>query len=57
MGYKIWNSGVIRDATPEEIEQMKNLPKPYEETNIPVPTPEDMELQDPSGAPDTIGPS
>lgn len=30
MQYKIWDSGVIRDATPEEIEQMSNLPKPEE---------------------------
>ena len=30
MHYKIWDSGVIRDATPEEIEMMKNIPAPEE---------------------------
>ena len=45
MQYRVWDNGVIRDATPEEIEQMKNLPKPYEETDIPV-TPEEMEVNE-----------
>ena len=28
MQYKVWDNGIIRDATPEEIEQMKNVPPP-----------------------------
>lgn len=31
MQYRVWDSGVIRDATPEEIEQLQNLPAPEEE--------------------------
>ena len=36
MDYKVWENGIVRDATPEEIEQMEHLPPPYTETNIPV---------------------
>ena len=31
MLYRIWDSVVIRDATPEEIEQFQKIPKPEEE--------------------------
>ena len=28
MPYRVWDNGIIRDATAEEIEQMKNVPPP-----------------------------
>lgn len=31
MGYKVWDNGVIRDATEEEIEEMRRIPPPIQD--------------------------
>lgn len=33
MPYKVWDDGVVRDATPEELAQLAMIPHPEEDTD------------------------